>query len=68
MSTVRPPDTSRSVPGVPLANIILCIAAFFFVSLRIYTRMFLRKGAGWDDYLIIPAMVRFKATEPSACH
>ena len=53
-----PVDTDRAIPGVPLSNIIGCSVAFAVVTVRIYTRLCIKGSAGWDDALIVAAIVR----------
>ena len=52
-----PPNVNRAIPLVPFADIFSCAVAFVAVSVRAYTRFWIKRAAGWDDYLIIAAVV-----------
>lgn len=47
-SATAPPDVNRAIPGLPLSNIIFCIAACVVVVIRIFTRVLVKASAGWD--------------------
>lgn len=57
-----PPDTyspaeNRALPEVPVIVLLLMILSSIIVGLRIYTRAWLKSVAGWDDILMVPAVV-----------
>ena len=57
MSALLPPNESRG-PSLIATQWITVSVASLFVCLRIYTRAFLRKVAGADDWTIVVALVR----------
>lgn len=56
MSASLPPDESRG-PSLIAEEWTTVSIASLLVFLRIYTRVFLRKTAGWDDWTIVMAWV-----------
>jgi hypothetical protein len=44
--------------GIPIMEVVLSVACFLVVSLRVYTRLFQTKTFGWDDAFIIFNLVR----------
>ena len=59
---VAPPgmrDVSRAIPGVPIFDITIATLAFACVVLRLFTRLRIKKAAGWDDILIAFGLVRY---------
>lgn len=58
-------EANRAIPGVPVANFVCCILALVIVALRIFTRVWIKRAAGWDDVLIVIAMVWFTGTDTS---
>lgn len=52
-----PPDVNRALPSLPVFNILLATVSTLVVTLRIYTRTWLKNCAGWDDFLIVPGLV-----------
>ena len=51
-------EEDRALPGVSIINILLGAVSFIVVSLRIYTRVWIKPSAGWDDLLIVLGLVR----------
>ena len=56
MSAPLPPNESRGSDLIT-TNWITVSVASLVVFLRIYSRAFLRKVAGWDDWTIVIALV-----------
>lgn len=52
------PNENRALPGVTVINCLLGGIALIVVSLRIYTRAWVKPPLGWDDILIVLALVR----------
>jgi hypothetical protein len=45
--------------GIPIMEVVLLVACFIVVSLRVYIRVFQTKSFGLDDALVIFSMVRY---------
>lgn len=54
-----PADIDRAEPGLLIANWVLSGTALVIVALRLYTRCWLKAAAGWDDFLILLAVVSY---------
>lgn len=55
-----PPDGNQNRTGVILAMVIACqTITSTVVGLRMFTRTFLAKCVGWDDWTILAALVSF---------
>ena len=48
---------NRAIPGEPVIFSILSAISCLLVVVRIYTRFWVKRALGWDDYTIIPAFV-----------
>lgn len=57
MADSPPPDVDAALPGVPVINILLGSIAAVVVALRLYTRLYIKPSAGWDDVLIVLGLV-----------
>ena len=56
---IPPPDGNQNRNGPIIGMTIGALAvSTTFVSLRMYTRIFLAKSASWDDWTIVLAWVR----------
>ena len=64
MSALPPPDESRGSSLIATQWITVSIASLL-VLLRIYTRAFLRKTAGADDWTMVIALVTWFTGYPS---
>ena len=53
-----PTVNNRALPGVIILFVILGFLASLLVTIRLYTRLWVKSTSGWDDWLIIPALVR----------
>ncbi|KAI9708056.1 MAG: hypothetical protein M1820_004260 [Bogoriella megaspora] len=56
MATVTPPDDPKK-PGTIALCIIVTGAAVVFVALRFYVRTSTKVGLGWDDWLLLAAIM-----------
>ena len=56
-TNMDPAYNNRALPGTVIFSFILLTVATVIVSLRVYTRAWVKSVAGWDDILIIPALV-----------
>ena len=52
-----PTVNNRVIPGQPILFSILSAVACLLVILRIYTRHWVKRAIGWDDYTIVVAIV-----------
>lgn len=50
-------DQNRG-PSVVALLIVLTVISTIIVMLRIYSRLFVRRGLGWDDGMMLVAVVR----------
>ena len=44
--------------GIPIMEVVLLVACYVIVGLRVYIRVFQTKSFGWDDALVIFSMVK----------
>lgn len=51
---------NRAIPGIPVANLLCCSVALVVVLLRLFARVWIKRAAGWDDGLIVVAMMRLR--------
>ena len=58
-----PPDVNRG-SDLNIISWLTVSIALLFVSLRFYIRGILRKNLGWDDYLILLAIVSYNQSGP----
>lgn len=56
-----PPNEDRG-PIILKLTLIMNATAFIFILLRLYTRFFVKKSSGWDDYLITLGFVSTAST------
>lgn len=68
-TTVDPGYAAQDISWVALLIVILVLSlTSVIVGARIYTRIFLVKSLGWDDYCVVVTLVRlrFLGTSPPA--
>lgn len=53
-----PPDETRDHPALAIYMWVGCGIATVVVAARLYTRLFLKQAAGWDDPFILLSYVR----------
>lgn len=57
--TLSTDEAAQDISWIALTVICLVLSlATFIVGLRIYTRKFMLKQLGWDDYCVVLALVR----------
>lgn len=55
------PDENRG-PGVVALIVVMTVISTIVVMLRVYSKIFLIRGMGWDDAMMVVGVVRTTAT------
>ena len=55
------PDENRG-PGVVALIVVMTVISTIIVMLRVYSKIFLIRGMGWDDAMMVVGVVRTTAT------
>lgn len=50
-------------PHLEVLIVVLTVISAIVVMLRLYTRLFVQRGTGWDDAMMVVGMVRSVATK-----
>ena len=58
MDSSQPLMDQNRGPSVVALLVVLMVISAITVMLRIYSRLFVRRGLGWDDGMMVVAVVR----------